>query len=146
MAIGIATSSIKLKALVCVPNAGHEAGSDSRSEAALVELVRRTAAGRAMPELSASDGGGQRPTIHSDETPQRVLVWRAESGSRDLRSVRWRATEARREGDRFVADLVPAADRYTAWFAEAEYPSVGRSFKLSTPVRILPPQAVERGE
>ena len=45
-----------------------------------------------------------------------------------------------------MADLVPAADRYTAWFAEAEYPSVGRSFKLSTPVRILPPQAVERGE
>jgi PhoPQ-activated pathogenicity-related protein len=134
------------KALVCVPNAGHDAGSDSRSEAALVELVRRTAAGRTMPELSASDGGGQRATIRSDETPQRVLVWRAESGSRDFRSARWRASEAQREGDRFVADVAPAADRHTAWFAEAEYPSAGRSFTLSTPVRILPPQAVERGE
>jgi PhoPQ-activated pathogenicity-related protein len=134
------------KALVCVPNAGHDAGSDPRSEAALVELIRRTSAGRVMPELSASDGGGPPATIRSDETPQRVLVWRAESRSRDLRSARWRATEARREGDRFVADVAPAADRYTAWFAEAEYPSAGRSFKLSTPVRILPPQAVERGQ
>jgi hypothetical protein len=75
-----------------------------------------------------------------------VLVWRAESVSRDLRSARWRATDARRNGDRFVADVAPATDRYTAWFAEAEYPSAGRAFSLSTPVRILPPQAVERGQ
>jgi PhoPQ-activated pathogenicity-related protein len=134
------------KALVCVPNAGHDAGSDPRSEAALVELVRRTAAGRAMPQLSTNDGDGQRATIRSDETPQRVHVWRAESRSRDFRSARWRSTEAQREGDRFLADVAPPVDRYTAWFAEAEYPSPGRSFKLSTPVRILPPQAVERGE
>jgi PhoPQ-activated pathogenicity-related protein len=132
------------KALVCVPNAGHDAGSDARSEAALVELVRRTAARRMMPELSTS--GDERATIRSDETPRRVLVWRAESASRDLRSARWRASEARPEGGQFVADVVPAADRYTAWFAEAEYASAGHSFTLSTPVRILVPQAIERGQ
>ena len=133
------------KALVCVPNAGHDAGSDARSEAALVELVRRTAGRRVMPELSTS-GDGQRATIRSDEAPRRVLIWRTESASRDLRSARWRAAEARPEGDQFLVDVVPAADRYAAWFAEAEYASAGHSFTLSTPVRILAPQAIERSQ
>jgi PhoPQ-activated pathogenicity-related protein len=134
------------KALLCVPNAGHDAGSDARSEATLVELVRRVGARRSMPELSASDVDGGRAAIVSNEAPQRVLLWRTESASRDFRAARWRATEARRQGDRYVADATPASDRYTAWFAEAEYFSPGRSFTLSTPVRILPPQAVERGQ
>ncbi len=93
------------KALLCVPNAGHDAGSDARSEATLVELVRRVGAGRSMPELSASDVDDGRTAIASDEAPQRVLLWRTESASRDFRSARWRATEARRQGDRFVADV-----------------------------------------
>jgi PhoPQ-activated pathogenicity-related protein len=131
------------KALLCVPNAGHDAGSDARSEATLAELVRRVGAGRSMPELSASEIDGGRTTIASDQPPQRVLLWRTESASRDFRSARWQATEARRQDDRFVADAAPAADRFTAWFAEAEYPSAGRSFTLSTPVRISPPHAVE---
>ena len=133
------------KALLCVPNAGHDAAADARSAAALAELVRRTAAGRAMPELSASSDG-VRATIRSDEAPQRVLVWRTESASRDLRSARWRAAETQREDDRFVADVAATADGTTAWFAEAEYLSAGRSFSLSTPVRILPPQSLERSE
>jgi PhoPQ-activated pathogenicity-related protein len=131
------------KALLCVPNAGHDAGSDARAEATLVELVRRVGAGRSMPELSASDGGGGRPAIVSDEAPERVLVWRTESASRDFRAARWRAIDARRQADRYVADAPAAPDRFTAWFAEAEYRSAGRSFTLSTPVRISSPEAVE---
>ncbi|MET0151134.1 MAG: PhoPQ-activated protein PqaA family protein [Candidatus Binatia bacterium] len=131
------------KALLCVPNAGHDAGSDARSEATLVELVRRVGASRSMPALSTSDIDDGRTAIASDEAPRRVLLWRTESASRDFRSARWRATEVRRQGDRFVADAMPASDRFTAWFVEAEYPSAGRSFTLSTPVRISSPQTVE---
>ncbi len=131
------------KALLFVPNAGHDAGSDPRSEAAVAEFVRRVGAGRPMPELSVIDIGGRQAAIASNEAPRRVLVWRAESASRDFRSARWRSIEASRQGDRFLVDAAAAADRFTAWFAEAEYPTMGRSFTLSTPVRISSPQAVE---
>lgn len=133
------------KSLLCVPNAGHDAGSDGRATATVAAFVERVAQQRPLPRLRWVEAAPALATVASDEPPTRVRVWQAESPSRDFRSARWRSVDARREGDGFTADVAPPADGFVAFFAEAEYQAGGRSFTASTPVRIASSrQPIER--
>jgi PhoPQ-activated pathogenicity-related protein len=124
------------KSLFCVPNAGHDAGSDPRATATVAAFVERIAQQKPLPSLRWAEAPPPLVAVTSDETPTRVRVWYAESPNRDFRGARWRSVEARPQGDRFAAD-VPAPDKgFVAFFAEAEYPAGARSLTASTPVRI----------
>jgi PhoPQ-activated pathogenicity-related protein len=133
------------KSLFCVPNAGHDAGSDPRAHATVAAFVERVAQQRPLPGLHWIDGSLPLAAVTSDEPPNRVRVWRAESPSRDFRGARWRSVDARREGDRFTADVTAPVEGFIAFFAEAEYPAGPGFFTVSTPVRISSPrQPIER--
>jgi PhoPQ-activated pathogenicity-related protein len=132
------------KALFCVANGGHDAGSDPRATGTVAAFVERIAQQKPLPRLRWADAAPQQAAVVSDEMPTRVRVWHAESPSRDFRSARWRAVEARRQGDRFAVDVPAPVDGFVSFFAEAEYPAGASSFMASTPVRIASSrQAVE---
>ncbi len=132
------------KALFCVANAGHDAGSDPRATGTVAAFVERIAQQKPLPRLRWAEAAPQLAAVVSDETPTRVRVWHAESPSRDFRGARWRSVEARRQGDRFDADVPAPVDGFVSFFAEAEYPAGASSFMASTPVRIASSrQAVE---
>ena len=125
------------KSLLAVPNAGHDAGSDSRVPPTLAAFVARIAEGRPMPNLHWVDSS--EPAVaafDSDEEPTAVRLWCTESPTRDFRRARWVSRTAARRGDRFVAET-PAPERgFAACFAEAEYATPRGPLTLSTPVRI----------
>jgi PhoPQ-activated pathogenicity-related protein len=132
------------KALFCVANAGHDAGSDPRATGTVAAFVERIAQQKPLPRLRWAEAAPLQAAVVSDETPTRVRVWHAESPSRDFRSARWRSVEARRQGDRFAADVPAPVEGFVSFFAEAEYPAGASSFMASTPVRITSSrQAVE---
>ena len=122
------------KSLLLVPNAGHGAGSDRRVVDTVAAFVDRIATGRAMPELHWEANA----IAATGDVPAHVRIWRADSASRDFRAARWRAVEASREGDRFVAGDGARGEGFAAFFAEGDYETRGRPFTLSTPVRIEP--------
>jgi PhoPQ-activated pathogenicity-related protein len=106
--------------------------------------VERIAQQKPLPRLRWAEAAPLQAAVVSDETPTRVRVWHAESPSRDFRSARWRSVEARRQGDRFAADVPAPVEGFVSFFAEAEYPAGASSFMASTPVRITSSrQAVE---
>ena len=133
------------KSLLAVPNAGHDAGSDSRVPPTLAAFVARIAEGRPMPNLHWVDSS--EPAVaafDSDEEPTAVRLWCTESPTRDFRRARWVSRTAARRGDRFVAET-PAPERgFAACFAEAEYAAPRGPLTLSTPVRITASPGLRR--
>ncbi|MGH7897033.1 MAG: PhoPQ-activated protein PqaA family protein, partial [Candidatus Binatia bacterium] len=77
------------KSLLVVPNAGHDAPSDARTEKTLPAFVRRIVERRPMPELRLEAVEPPRVSIVSNEPSASVRVWRAESPTRDFREARW---------------------------------------------------------
>jgi PhoPQ-activated pathogenicity-related protein len=135
------------KSLLCVANAGHDAGSDPRATATVAAFVERVAQQRPLPRLRWTEAAPRLVAVISDETPNHVRVWHAESPNRDFRSVRWRSVDARRQGDGFAAEVPLPAEGFVSFFAEAEYPAGASSFMVSTPVRIASSrQPIEPGQ
>src|SRR5439155_14712770 len=91
------------KSLLAVPNAGHDAGSDSRVPPTLAAFVARIAEGRPMPNLHWVDSSEPAvAAVDSDEEPTAVRLWCAVSHTRDFS----RASCARRTAARHGVCLV----------------------------------------
>jgi len=126
------------KSLLYAPNAGHDAGSDDRVAGTIATFVERTAVSRPLPDLRLEGASPTTVVVRSNEHPQQVRVWRAESPSRDFRRARWKSTAARAGDGGFTAELAPPDGGYVATFGEAEYAANGTKLTLSTPVEIVP--------
>jgi PhoPQ-activated pathogenicity-related protein len=129
------------KAVLYVPNAGHEAGSDPRAARATAALARRDADRRTLPGLSMADSRSNASfevRVSADEEPAAVTLWQATARSDDFRDARWSSTGARRQGSAWTASIESPAGVWTAVFAEAEFREAATTFPLSTPVELIP--------
>jgi PhoPQ-activated pathogenicity-related protein len=125
------------KYLLAIPNAGHGLEDRERLLNALAAFFRATAAGRALPHLSASSrerAGNVSLVVRSDAAPTRVRLWTAQAPDLDFRPIKWQESLLPPMVDHTVRASVPApASGGLALFAEAEYTADGRPYTLSVP-------------
>lgn len=128
------------KRVLYLPNQTHDLRDVDRLIGCLAALNRYSAKGKALPEVSeafAERDGRLTLTVHTDQTPARVLAWSAMSASRDFRQAHWSSRRCRRSGGAYECEVRTTEGPYTALYAEATFHDRGEhSFSLSTTVHI----------
>jgi len=137
------------KRVLYLPNQTHDLRDIDRLIGSLAALDRYAAQGRPLPEVSGDftqQDGRLELTVHTDQTPRRVLAWSATSATRDFHQAHWSSRGCRRSGDGYQCEQRTERDTYTALYAEAVFQDRGEpSFSLSTTVNITGgPQADHR--
>jgi PhoPQ-activated pathogenicity-related protein len=132
------------KRVLYLPNQTHDLRDIDRLIGSVAALVRYSAQGKSLPEMSGvftQQTGRLELAVRTDQTPKRVLAWSATSPSRDFRHARWSSHGCRRHSSRdYHCEEHTASDVYTALYAEAVFRDPGEpSFSLSTTVHISEP-------
>ena len=129
------------KWVLYVPNSGHSLGDRTRLISSLSAFFRSVAAGESLPRMSwryGTDDGKLTLTITADPKPTAARVWVNKSDDMDFRDNRWELAPMSEQGEAFVGVIEKPADKNLAMFGEAEFSAGGRSFTLSTQVRVVP--------
>lgn len=121
------------------PNSGH--GLPPERIAGLLAAMGRHAAGeRPLPRIDwrfEPDAAGGRCVLQTDEEPAEVLLWRAESPSRDFRKARWTAAPVPAAGrERMVAIERPASG-FGAALLQCRYERTPWPLLLTTGVQVV---------
>jgi hypothetical protein len=123
-----------------VPNAGHGLGDRARVFNTLSAFSNAVAAGKPLPDMSwqyADAGDSLTLTITAKPQPVAARMWMVHSPDLDFRNDHWEATPMQQQGGSFAGAIAkPAADNI-AVFGEAEFDIGGRTFTLSTQVRVV---------
>ncbi|MFG0264449.1 MAG: PhoPQ-activated protein PqaA family protein, partial [Rhodopirellula sp. JB055] len=130
------------KWLLNIPNNGHGLNDIPRVVGGVSALHRSISQGTVMPKWntrSETTSGGMKIIATSDQTPSKVLVWTANSPTRDLRSSTWGSSplQATEDGT-WVAEVAPPERGSVGAFVEAQYDQ-GGMFPLSvtSQIRVL---------
>jgi PhoPQ-activated pathogenicity-related protein len=132
------------KYVVYVPNADHDLAMDWQRVFGGIRALHRHAAGlEAMPPLTwryEESDVGIRLTVDPGEAASRVLLWSADSPTRDFRKARWSSRPLTADAaGRYAGKVLPPAQGYTAVFAELTYLREVLPLSLSTTIRIVGP-------
>jgi len=138
------------KWVLYVPNAGHyvcerredgvEESLPRRAVATLTSFAYAQIHGRPLPRLhwqwKPLERGQWSVQLQCDQTPCKVRLFTTGSDSRDFRQAWWQEQECpwERQSGPIVVPL--QSKPYSAAFVEAEFTSDGRSYTLSSPVRV----------
>jgi PhoPQ-activated pathogenicity-related protein len=136
------------KYVLYVPNAGHNLeehranGFKDRDRAlgTLAAFTYHQVTGTPMPQLDWKHNGSRESvvlTMTSDKPMKTVRLWKATSDTRDFRKSVWTEQGVTSSGQEANVKLSPPATGFAAYFGEAEYEQGGRTFYLSTQIRIL---------
>jgi len=133
------------KSALYVPNAGHGLGQPGHVVSAVIALHRHALGRIPWPsmqwdfEQDEADGSLRLTLTARDPEPTAVNAWLAHSESRDFRKARWRVSPVAADADGTYRYRLPSPDTgYAAVFAEAVYDDAGRSYSLTSQVRIIP--------
>jgi len=127
--------------ILYVPNQPHGIQDAARVVAAEAAFFRHVAGGQQMPRMRWTYGrwkGGLTMRLESDPQPKSAKLWIARSATRDFRESKWEASPMQARGAAFVAVVDPPKKGSIAFFAEPQFDIGGKTFTLSTSVRILP--------
>ncbi|MCS7191441.1 MAG: PhoPQ-activated pathogenicity-related family protein [Armatimonadetes bacterium] len=129
------------KHILYVPNAGHglEGGID-RVLRTLVAFFQYLAGRIEFPKVSwnwKSENSNQILTIRSEPMPKEIMIWTAQSSSKDFRDAKWSSKTLALEGEEVKFLLQKPESGYAAAFAELVYENGGRRFSLCTTIRIV---------
>lgn len=123
------------------PNAGH--GIPGQRLMGLVAGMGRHAAGlEPLPTVSwefARNGRGADCRLEAAGGPERVMLWRAASDSRDFRQSRWEGELVGGGGPRFEIPLPRADGRWSAAVIEVHHARAAGPLVLSTGVHVSGP-------
>jgi len=128
------------KLLLYAPNSGHGLDDRLRVMNTVLSFAALVAAEKPLPKLTwkYEDAGNKvKLTVTSDPPLQKALLWRAEAKQTDFREAKWQPQQMNQDGDAWVAEQAPPAQGFAAVFGEAVYQIEGRTFTLSTQMRIL---------
>jgi PhoPQ-activated pathogenicity-related protein len=135
------------KSVLYVPNQGHGLRDAERVIGGVSAVHRYAAAGKPMPETTwsfASSPGELKIQVKADREARKVLVWSAQSPTRDFREARWTARQCTKEKglEGYACSATRGAVGYTAVFAETSFEDEGKlPFSTTTTVCIAgPPQ------
>lgn len=133
------------KHVLYVPNQGHGLQDIDRVIGGLSAIHRYAAAGKALPQTTwsfASTPETIRIQIKTDRPTQRVLVWSAQSATRDFREAHWSSKECDKAGDGYECSGARNEQGYAAAFAETSFQDEGKpSFSTTTTVCIAGPRS-----
>jgi PhoPQ-activated pathogenicity-related protein len=131
------------KHVLYVPNQAHDLQDIERVIGALSALHRYSVRGATLPSTTwsfASDAKTLKITVDTTRLPQRVLIWSADSRTRDFRDARWTSRPCARVDDRYACEAARSAQEYTAVFAETAFADEGAPvFSTTTTVSIAAP-------
>lgn len=138
------------KYIIYVPNADHDLANDFKRILGGLRALHRHAGGEAkLPRLTwtyaaAADNASMTLTVRPATKDARVLLWTAESPTRDFRQAKWTSAPVP-TGDQDVATarLDRPAQGYRAMFAEVVYGDGLLPLHLSTQITVLDPRSTE---
>lgn len=128
------------KWVMYTPNSGHGLEDRVRVGNVLEAYIHGIAAKEKWPRLKwdyAEEGDGIDLKIASDIAPESARLFRAHSATKDFRDSKWTSEPMTSNGGSFTGHLANPTEGYTATFGEATYTIGGRTFTLSTQIRIL---------
>jgi len=128
------------KYILYVPNSGHGLDDRMRVLNGLGGFSAAVAGDVPLPKLQwqfAQGEEGLTLTASSAPAPERVLLWRASAPTKDFRPSKWSSEEIEGAEGAFAHTEPVPAQGYTAFLMEFSYGVAGRSFPLSTQVRIV---------
>lgn len=133
------------KQVLYVPNQGHGLRDAERVIGSVSAVHRYAAAGKAMPETTwsfASSPEELKAQVKADREARKVLVWSAQSPTKDFREAHWTARQCTKAGDGYACSAARGAEGYTAVFAETSFQDEGKlPFSTSTTICIAGPKA-----
>lgn len=133
------------KQVLYVPNQGHALRDAERVIGSVSAVHRYAAAGKPMPETTwsfASSPEELKVQVKADREARKVLVWSAQSPTKDFREAHWTARQCTKAGDGYACSAARGAEAYTAVFAETSFQDEGKSpFSTSTTICIAGPKA-----
>lgn len=131
------------------PNAGHGLdGLDTKLRVlnSVSAFARAVAAGNSLPHPTwkyQSSGTVCSLRIQSDQPIQSVKLWSAHAATRDLRDAKWTSEPILPDdtgpGKGFLGMKAHPAEGYTAIYAEMTYNLNGKTFSLTSQIKILAP-------
>jgi PhoPQ-activated pathogenicity-related protein len=128
------------KWVLYVPNSGHGLEDRERVYATLTAFIRMIAGGGRWPKMTwsyAEKGGGAELRLSSNTRAKEARLFSVQAPTKDFRDSRWSYTAMERAGKGFRAHYPAPKEGFAAIFGEAVYEIDGRTFTLSTQIRIL---------
>jgi len=128
------------KWVLYAPNSGHGLNDRTRVVNTMIAFYHYAAGDQPFPKMSwAYENASKqlRLRIASDIKPTAARLWIARSDNLDFRPSKWEAVPMKAAGDGFVGEVAPPTKGGLAVFGEAEYNIEGRTFTLSTQVRMM---------
>jgi len=122
------------------PNSGHGLEDRLRMLNTLSAFARSIASHTPWPKMKwtyQEANGGVQSTLRSDVKPQSARLFRAEAKTQDFRDSKWTSEELKAMGGVYTARLKPPKSGYAASFTEATYSIGGKTFTLSTQIKIV---------
>ena len=122
------------------PNTGH--GIPMHRWAGLVVAMgKHVSGGEPLPDLRwrfEPAGGGTGCVLHAAVQPERVVLWQAESGTRDFRQAKWLPAAVVGDGPEWEVPLAMGAGggRWKAAVVEVHYPRQPMPLVLTTSVHV----------
>ena len=133
------------KHVLYVPNQGHGLRDVTRVVGALSAVHRYAAEGESLPRSEwsfAPEAKTLTIRVTTERVPKRVLMWSANSSTRDFREARWSSRACKRQGAGYVCSTERSKTAYTAAFAETTFQDPGAlAFSTTTTVCLLGPEA-----
>jgi PhoPQ-activated pathogenicity-related protein len=97
-----------------------------------------------MPETTwsfASSADELKVQVKADREARKVLVWSAQSPTKDFREAQWTARQCPKAGDGYACAAARGPEGYTAMFAETSFQDEGKlPFSTSTTICIAGPK------
>jgi PhoPQ-activated pathogenicity-related protein len=129
------------KNVIYVPNQGHGLRDAARVIGALSAVHRYAAMGKSLPRTRwtfASTDDALEVRVNADRPVARVLVWSAESATKDFREARWTSRRCSKRSGGHLCRTERGDMQYTAVFAETSFKDEnGPRFSTTTTVCIV---------
>jgi len=123
------------------PNSGHDLDDQQRVLNSLVGFFHYVAGGAAFPTMTWKHDETKSDltlSIQASPKPVAARVWAARSDDMDFRNETWQQTAMSADKKGVFAGSIPKSNvQNTALFGEAEFNIGGRTFTLSTQVRVV---------
>lgn len=128
--------------LLHVPNSGH--GLDDRRTllSGMWGFASAILGDASLPKLDwqfATGDQGLTITATCDPAPVRVLVWKAESATKDFRKAKWTSEQLPQSGSKITYTLAKPAKGYAAMYLEFVYQAGGRDWPLTSEIHMVGP-------
>jgi PhoPQ-activated pathogenicity-related protein len=132
------------KRVLYVPNQGHGLRDAERVIGGVSAVHRYAAAGKTMPETTwsfVSEPAELKIQVKADREARKVLVWSAQSATRDFREAQWTARQCTKADDGYACSAARGPEGYTAAFAETSFQDEGKlPFSTTTTICIAGPK------